>query len=102
MPKVSVIISTYNKPHFLEKVLTGYSNQTFQDFEILIADDGSNSDTKQSIEKFSENIRQKVIHVWQKDNGFRKCKILNKAILRSSAKYIIFTDGDCIPKSNFF
>lgn len=46
MPKVSVIISTYNKPHFLEKVLTGYSNQTFQDFEILIADDGSNSGTK--------------------------------------------------------
>jgi len=101
MPKVSVIISTYNKPHFLEKVLTGYSNQTFQDFEILIADDGSNSDTKQLIEKFKKNFRQKITHVWQEDNGFRKCKILNKAILRSKAKYIIFTDGDCIPKSNF-
>ena len=46
MPSISVIISTYNKPHFLEKVLTGYCFQTFNDFEIIIADDGSSNETK--------------------------------------------------------
>ena len=46
MPSISVIISTYNKPHFLEKVLTGYCFQTFNDFEIIIADDGSSNELK--------------------------------------------------------
>ena len=40
-PEVSVIISTYNQPEWLKKVLFGYENQSFRDFEIVIADDGS-------------------------------------------------------------
>ena len=77
MPSISVIISTYNKPHFLEKVLTGYCFQTFNDFEIIIADDGSSNETKEMITKFEQFIPQKIYHVWHEDNGFRKCKILN-------------------------
>jgi glycosyltransferase involved in cell wall biosynthesis len=46
MPSISVIISTYNKPKFLEKVLTGYAHQSFKDFEIIIADDGSEKTQK--------------------------------------------------------
>ena len=47
---LSVIISTYNKPRFLELVLRGYSVQTNKDFEIVIADDGSTSETKDLID----------------------------------------------------
>ena len=83
MPSISVIISTYNKPKFLEKVLTGYTHQSFKDFEIIIADDGSGEDTKNIIQKFNQLISQDIIHVWHKDDGFRKCKILNKAITKS-------------------
>jgi|TARA_B100001093_G_scaffold119710_1_gene112379 glycosyltransferase involved in cell wall biosynthesis len=101
MPSISVIISTYNKPNFLEKVLTGYAHQTFKDFEIIIADDGSTKKTKNIINKFSQSISQDIIHVWQKDNGFRKCKILNKAIIISSNEYLVFSDGDCIPNRHF-
>tara|TARA_B100000427_G_scaffold319269_1_gene317304 strand:+ start:50 stop:862 length:813 start_codon:yes stop_codon:yes gene_type:complete len=101
MPSISVIISTYNKPHFLEKVLTGYCFQTFKNFEIIIADDGSSSKTKEMIKKFERLISQKIYHVWHEDNGFRKCKILNKAIQKSSNEYLIFTDGDCIPDKKF-
>ena len=67
MPSISVIISTYNKPHFLEKVLTGYSFQTFKDFEIIIADDGSSNETKEIIEKFERIISQEIYHVWHED-----------------------------------
>ena len=88
MPSISVIISTYNKPHFLEKVLTGYCFQTFNDFEIIIADDGSTNETKEMITKFEQFIPQKIYHVWHEDNGFRKCKILNAAILKSSNDYL--------------
>ena len=101
MPSISVIISTYNKPHFLEKVLTGYSFQTFNDFEIIIADDGSSNETKKIITEFKGLIPQKIYHVWHEDNGFRKCKILNNAILKSSNDYLVFSDGDCIPDSHF-
>ena len=101
MPSISVIISTYNKPHFLEKVLTGYCFQTFNDFEIIIADDGSSNETKEMITKFEQLIPQKIYHVWHEDNGFRKCKILNTAIMKSSNDYLVFSDGDCIPDSHF-
>ena len=101
MPSISVIISTYNKPHFLEKVLTGYSFQTFSDFEIIIADDGSSNETQRIIEEFEYLIPQKIYHVWHEDNGFRKCKILNAAIVKSSNDYLVFSDGDCIPDSHF-
>jgi len=101
MPSISVIISTYNKPKFLEKVLTGYAHQSFKDFEIIIADDGSEEDTKNIIQKFNQLISQDIIHVWHKDDGFRKCKILNKAITKSSKEYLVFSDGDCIPNRHF-
>ena len=101
MPSISVIISTYNKPHFLKKVLTGYSFQTFNDCEIIIADDGSSNETKEIITEFKGLIPQKICHVWHEDNGFRKCKILNTAIMKSSNDYLVFSDGDCIPDSHF-
>ncbi len=43
--KMSVILSTYNAPQWLEKVIWGYAVQTHQDFELVIADDGSKLET---------------------------------------------------------
>jgi GT2 family glycosyltransferase len=40
-------------------------------------------------------------HVWHEDRGFRKCTILNRAIEASSSDYLVFTDGDCIPRRDF-
>lgn len=97
----SVIISTYNQPTWLEKVLCGYEQQTNRDFEIVIADDGSSSETINVIDLFKERKNLKIIHVWQKDEGFQKTKILNKAIIASNSDYLIFTDGDCIPRKDF-
>ncbi|MFZ4863554.1 glycosyltransferase family 2 protein [Sphingobacterium sp. Mn56C] len=96
----SIIISTYNSPLWLEKVLIGFSIQTNQDFEILIADDGSTAETKTLIEKY-QPIFKSLKHIWHPDNGFQKCQILNKAILASTSPYLIFTDGDCIPRKDF-
>lgn len=101
MIKASVIITTYNSEIWLEKVLWGFTNQNFKDFEIIIADDGSNSKTKDVLLQFNDKFIHPIQHVWQEDNGFRKCKILNKAILTSKSDYIIFTDGDCIPRKDF-
>lgn len=99
--KVSVIISTYNKPAWLEKVLWGYECQNYKDFEIVIADDGSGEPTKKLIDRFKQESGLDIIHVWHEDNGYQKCQILNKAILASTTEYLIFTDGDCIPRCDF-
>ncbi len=99
--KVSVIITTYNAVDWLKKVLIGFSVQTECDFEIIIADDGSTPETKEILSLFSSKFKHPIVHVWQKDEGFQKTKILNKAILNSNSNYLIFTDGDCIPRKDF-
>lgn len=99
--RASVIMSTYNSPEWLEKVLWGYSMQTVSDFEIIIADDGSTIDTKKLIDIISKKTQLSITHVWHKDEGFQKTRILNKAILASKTDYCIFTDGDCIPRKDF-
>ncbi|WP_431122446.1 glycosyltransferase family 2 protein [Flagellimonas flava] len=101
MPAVSVIISTYNKPDWLEKVLWGFHCQTYKDFEVVIADDGSTEETKNRIESLRNELSYPVKHVWQEDDGFQKCRILNKAIVATETDYIIMTDGDCIPREDF-
>ncbi|MFN3754340.1 glycosyltransferase family 2 protein [Flavobacterium sp.] len=99
--EISVIFSTYNSEEWLEKVILGFSVQTYRDFEIIIADDGSRDATKTLIDRLRKEIDIPIVHVWQEDNGFQKSQILNKAILASQADYLIFTDGDCIPRKDF-
>lgn len=99
--RLSVIASTYNSPRWLEKLLWGYSVQSHRDFELIIADDGSTSETADLIERMREQTGLTIKHVWQKDDGFRKCRILNKSIIHAEAEYLVFTDGDCIPRRDF-
>lgn len=97
----SVIFSTYNSEDWLEKTIIGFSVQTFKYFEIIIADDGSREVTKVLIDRLRSEISIPIIHVWHEDNGFQKSQILNKAIIASTSDYLIFTDGDCIPRKDF-
>ena len=97
----SVIFTTYNHPKWLEKTLWGFSMQSFRDFEIIVADDGSGPETAEVIERLKPQIEIPIRHLWQADDGFQKCKILNKAIVESKGEYLIFTDGDCIPHPDF-
>ncbi len=99
--KTSVIVSTYNQPQWLEKVLWGYATQTEKSFEIIIADDGSGEETKQVVDRFKKDSKLEIVHVWHEDDGFQKTKILNQAIEATSSEYLIFTDGDCIPRNDF-
>ena len=101
MNTASVIVSTYKKPEWLQKVLWGFDCQTYKDFEVIIADDGSGQETIDLINHMKEKVSYDIKHVWQEDDGFQKCRILNKAITACSTEYIIMTDGDCIPREDF-
>ncbi len=99
--KVSVIISFYQKLHELLKVLAGFELQSFEDFEIIIADDGSDEIVIEKIKRYINNSKRCIKHVWHQDEGWRKNVILNKAVIASNSDYLIFIDGDCIPHEDF-
>lgn len=99
--RISVIISTYNSPAWLEKVIWGYECQSHADFEFIVADDGSGEETRRLLEYYQRTSAMKIVHVWHPDNGFQKSAILNKAIAASTTDYLLFSDGDCIPRKDF-
>lgn len=98
---ISIIVSTYNSPKWLENVLIGYNCQNYRFFELIIADDGSSKETFDLIEKYRSICFFTIQHVWHEDDGFRKTEILNKALLKANYEYVIFSDGDCIPRIDF-
>jgi glycosyltransferase involved in cell wall biosynthesis len=97
----TVIFTTYNHPKWLEKTLWGFAAQSYRDFEIIVADDGSGPETRAVVESISSQIDIPIQHIWQEDEGFQKCRVMNKAIVASKGEYLIFTDGDCIPHPDF-
>lgn len=101
MPRATLILSFFNRIDYLKLVLAGIQRQSFRDIEIIIADDGSKQAVVDEIEKLTKMISIPLIHLWQEDRGFRKNKILNRAITAASSDYLIFIDADCIPHSEF-
>lgn len=97
---VSVVLSTYRKPRALELVLRGYAVQSDDAFELVVADDGSGPETAAVVDRAARETGLDLVHVRQEDHGFRKSTILNRAILEASGDYLIFSDGDCIPRAD--
>lgn len=97
---VSVLVSTYRRPDDLALVLRGYGVQTDRDFELVVADDGSGEQTRRVIAEAAAESGLDILHVWHADRGFRKSEILNRAIVASGGDYLLFTDGDCIPRGD--
>ncbi len=100
-PEISIIISTYNSEAWLEKVMWSYEAQTYKNFEMVIADDGSKQPTFDLIAQMKSKVSYPIIHVWHEDNGFQKSQILNKAILACNADYILMSDGDCMARKDY-
>ncbi len=98
---ISVIVTTYNRPDALRAVLAGLFAQTDRCFEVLVADDGSRDDTRQLVEALAAGAPIPVRHVWQEDRGFRAGAARNRAAAVATGDYLIFLDGDCIPRPDW-
>ncbi|MPW31802.1 glycosyltransferase [Agarivorans sp. B2Z047] len=95
--KTEIIMSVYNNIDSVRKSLQSLYHQTDTNFSLCLADDGSSDDIESLLEVFQEySGGLQIRHVKQKDKGFRKAKILNKAINSSKAYWIIFVDSDCV------
>jgi glycosyltransferase involved in cell wall biosynthesis len=99
--RTSLIITTYNWKEALELSIRSIFRQTRLPSEIIIADDGSNSDTRQLIESLQKISPVNIVHSWQQNKGFRLSRSRNKALSIAQGNYIIFIDGDILIEKNF-
>ncbi|MEO5333851.1 MAG: glycosyltransferase [Magnetococcus sp. YQC-5] len=100
-PAISVLIATYNHLDALKICLTSMERQSFTDFEVIIADDGSGPQVGAWIKTEGQKLPFVMHHLWQEDQGFRKCRLLNRAILEARGEYLVFLDADCIQAQDF-
>lgn len=96
MPFFTVNIAVYNQLDNLKLILEALDAQTFNDFEIIICDDGSSDGTKEWVENYVSGVK----YFWQEDEGFRLAKSKNNGIRAAEGKYFISLEGDVIPHYN--
>lgn len=101
MLRISLIVSTYNRPSALTLCLESIKRQKHLPDEVIIGDDGSKDETRKLIEKYQKDFPVPLIHIWQEDDGFRVAKVRNKCIARAKYEYIVQIDGDIVLHSNF-
>ncbi len=97
----SVVIACYNDADIVERNVAALARQSFRDFEVIIADDGSREDYGPVLERWATRFARPIQHVRHEDIGFRKTRILNRAIHVSSCDRIVFIDMDCLPHKDF-
>lgn len=100
-PRVTVILAAYKKPEYLALVLAGLERQTFRDFELIVCDDGSGQDVADLLASFARSAKLPFVHVWHEDNGFRKCRIMNRGLRMARGEVVVFLDADCVPYPRF-
>ncbi|MFP3867809.1 MAG: glycosyltransferase family 2 protein [Desulfobacteraceae bacterium] len=90
MPKVSVVIPTYNRALLLKTAIQSVLDQNFHDFEIIVVDDASEDTTYQTVNGFKDNRLKYIYHEIQKGEAASR----NTGITNASAQYIAFLDDD--------
>lgn len=94
-------MTTFRSPKYLRQVLLGFAEQTNGDFEIIVGEDGRTDVTRRVIDSVATASDCNIRYVSQRHQGFGKTQILNRAINSAAGEYLIFTDGDCVPRNDF-
>jgi glycosyltransferase involved in cell wall biosynthesis len=94
--RISVIVTTYNWPGALDRVLDSLSAQTWPAYEVIVADDGSGRETKALVDRWARGYPVPLRHAWQTDEGFRAARVRNLGAACATGDYLVFIDGDCL------
>ena len=100
MIKVSIIVPFYNVENYIEKCLKSLVNQTLEDIEILLVNDGSQDGTKEIAKQFVEKYPNKIIYLEKENGGLSDAR--NYAIPHAKGEYIAFLDSDDYVETNMY
>lgn len=89
MPFFSIIIPSYNRAHVIQNTIKGVLEQTFDDFELIIVDDGSTDNTNQIVNGY---LDKRIHYIYQNNNGV--CSARNTGAKNAAGNYLIFLDSD--------
>jgi len=95
MPKVSVVMCTYNDELFIKQAVESVLQQTFSDFELIVVNDGSTDNTQKILENFCDN---RLVLVMQDNQG--AVSATNKGLKLAKGEYIARHDGDDVSDKN--
>lgn len=99
--KTSLIVLTYNWPESLKLVLRSVAEQSRLPDEVIVADDGSASSTRDAIMEIAQGFPRRIVHLWQDDTGFRAARARNRGIAAADGEVVILIDGDMLPHRQF-
>src|SRR3990172_1983562 len=88
IPAVSVVIATYNRSRFLPETIDSVLGQKWQDFELIVVDDGSTDDTRQVIESYGSKVK----YYYQENRGPSAAR--NLGVRNASGDWIAIQDSD--------
>ena len=94
MRKVSILIPSYNAARYLSQAVDSALNQTFQDFEIIIIDDGSTDNTREIVERYLKQEPDKIRYIYQDNQGLACAR--NTGIKAAKGDYLALLDADDI------
>lgn len=92
MPRVSVIIPTYNRRDFAREAIASVCAQTYRDFELIVVDDGSTDGTARIVEEFRQGRADSIQYIFQTNQGVSAAR--NHGVVRSSGQLLAFLDSD--------
>lgn len=98
---ISIVVSTYEWPDALDAVLRALAGQSDPEFDVVVADDGSTEFTARTVERWRESLGRRLVHAWQPDEGFRLARARNLGAAAARGRYLVFIDGDCLPRRHF-
>lgn len=101
MTRCCLVVTTYERPDALARVIATVAAQTRPPDELIVADDGSGPTTAQLVAGHAAVAGYPVRHVWQPHDGFRAGRIRNAAVARTHCEYVVLIDGDMVVHPEF-
>jgi len=96
-----LVVTTYERPGALARVLASVAEQSRRPEEVIVADDGSGPDTIEVVRRFESQARCPVRFVTQPHDGFQAGRIRNAAIAATDCDYVVLLDGDMVIHPRF-
>ena len=100
MPKVSVIVPIYNVENYIEKCLETLVNQTLENIEIILVNDGSKDNSEVIAKRFLKNYPEKIVYLEKENGGLSDAR--NYGIPYAKGEYVAFLDSDDEIDTNYF